>query len=116
MYRYILDESIMEDEYYKKTQKFYLKIDWTRVFNDAIKDETVDSPLLFQLAVEMDEDLSVEELNMLLKRNPRDYVWYKYIEMLNETSYSNLLISTVKESLNLNEIFIGPKIHKGILC
>lgn len=109
VYRYILDESIMEDEYYKKTQKFYLKIDWTRVFNDAIKDETVDSPLLFQLAVEMDEDLSVEELNMILKRNPRDYVWYKYIEMLNETSYSNLLISTVKESLNLKEIFIGPK-------
>ena len=57
----------------------------------------------------MDEDLSVEELNMILKRNPRDYVWYKYIEMLNETSYSNLLISTVKESLNLKEIFIGPK-------
>ena len=110
VYRYILDESIMEDEHYKKSQKFYLKIDWTRVFNDAIKDETVDSPLLFQLAVEMDEDLSVEELNMLLrKRNPRDYVWYKYIEMLNETSYSDLLISTVKESLNLKEIFIMSK-------
>ena len=109
MYRYILDESIREDEYYKKSQKYYLKIDWTRVFNDAIKDESVDSPLLFQLAVEMDEDLSVEELNMLLKRNPRDYVWYKYIEMLNETSYSNLLISTVKKALNLKEIFIGPK-------
>ena len=109
VYRYIVDESVMEDEYYKKTQKLYLKIDWTRVFNDAIKDETVDSPLLFQLAVEMDEDLTVEELNMLLKRNPRDYVWYKYIEMLNETSYSDLLISTVKKSLNLKEIFIGPK-------
>lgn len=109
VYRYILDESIREDEYYKKSQKYYLKIDWTRVFNDAIKDESVDSPLLFQLAVEMDEDLSVEELNMLLKRNPKDYVWYKYIEMLNETSYSNLLISTVKKALNLKKIFIGPK-------
>lgn len=109
VYRYILDESIREDEYYKKSQKYYLKIDWTRVFNDAIKDESVDSPLLFQLAVEMDEDLSVEELNMLLKRNPKNYVWYKYIEMLNETSYSNLLITTVKKALNLKEIFIGPK-------
>lgn len=109
VYRYVVENFSIDDEYYKKVQKDYLKVDWLKVFNDVIEDESIDSTLLFQLAVEMEEDLSIEELNVLLKREPRDFVWYKYIEMINETPYSNFLVDFIKNNLNLEYIFTGPK-------
>lgn len=109
IYRYVVEEFSIDDEYYKKVQKDYLRVDWVKIFNEVMEDESVDSTLLFQLAVEMEEDLSIEELKILLNRNPRDFVWYKYIEMLNETPHSNLLIEVIKNTLSLEEIFIGPK-------
>lgn len=108
-YRYIIEESNIEDDYYKKVQRLYLKIDWMKVLEDAIKDESIDSPLLFQLAIEMEEDLTVDEVKFLLTRNPKDIVWYKYIEMLDETPYSNMLIDFVKSNLDLDEILCGPQ-------
>lgn len=109
VYRYVVEEWKSEDEYYKKAQKIYLEIDWMKVLSEAIKDENINSALLFQLAVEMEEDLSVDELRGLLKRDPRDETWYRYIEMLDETPYSNLLIDVVRDTFNLNEIFTEDK-------
>lgn len=109
IFKYLMDEVGPDSLFYKKAQKYYLKVNWMEILRQALEDAEIDSALIFQLAIEMEEDPTIDEIEKLLKRNPKDILWYKYIEMLGETEYSNRLIDFVKENLKLDLILSGPE-------
>lgn len=97
------------DALYIKAQRIYLKIDWGKELNKAIYSDDENSYLIFQIAVDMDDDLTVEEIKIILEKDPYEIVWYKYIEVLENTIYSNVLVKFVEENIDLNKVLCGPK-------
>lgn len=97
------------EELYIKAQRIYLKVDWGKQLKEAIESDDDNSYLIFQIAIEMDDDLTIEETKRVLEKDPYEVVWYKYIEVLEDTAYSTMLLKIVEENIHLEKVISSPK-------